>query len=161
MALTPSTRGATGKKHEAAAPKSHVTAFRTTCRRSRSFRVVGNVLIAISGALVYKYVNTQIVLLGCVIYGGLAAFLTTILPSLMYLHVVTFFIGCTMGFMEIGEAFRLRVASFHSSRNMISSSLVSHSLPIDAVLELSFSIQAYMFGYRFCGKNVADRFSIS
>ena len=50
--------------------------------------------------------NSQIVLIACLLFGGLSAMLTTVLPSLAYLHVLTFLTGCTAGLREIGECER-------------------------------------------------------
>ncbi|XP_003748191.1 sodium-dependent glucose transporter 1 [Galendromus occidentalis] len=65
-------------------------------------RGLGSVFSSLIGALVYKFVNLQVVLMACVIFGAISALLTTVLPSIIYLHVLTFFVGCSMGFMEIG-----------------------------------------------------------
>ncbi|XP_003748192.1 sodium-dependent glucose transporter 1 [Galendromus occidentalis] len=77
--------------------------------RTLTARGLGTIFSSLIGALVYKHVNIQIMLLGTAVFGMTAAVLTTILPSLIYLHVLTFFVGCSMGFMDIGVHVWLQV----------------------------------------------------
>lgn len=55
------------------------------------------------GPAIFKYVNLQIVMIGCVLFGAISALLTAVLPSLIHLYVLMFFVGCVSTLIEIGQ----------------------------------------------------------